>query len=101
MDTDSTDFIRNAIRHDSLCDAKGTYGRMACVECNIAELIVMTRYFPLLETRIVLRTVIFGAGVLAVLLVLAGAGMAAGATWIVDDDGGADFASIRTAEAAA
>ena len=39
----------------------------------------MTRYFPLLETRIVLRTMIFGAGVLAVLLVLACAGMAAGA----------------------
>ena len=39
----------------------------------------MTRYFPLLETRIVLRTVIFGAGVLAVLLVLACAGTAAGA----------------------
>jgi hypothetical protein len=39
---------------------------------------------------------VFGAGVLAVLL-LAGAG----ATWVADDDGGADFASIRTAEAAA
>jgi hypothetical protein len=39
----------------------------------------MTRYFPLLETHIVLRTMIFGAGVLAVLLVLACAGMAAGA----------------------
>ena len=24
-----------------------------------------------------------------------------GATWVVDDDGGADFASIRTAEVAA
>jgi hypothetical protein len=95
MDTDSTDFIRNAIRHDSLCDAKGTYGRIACVECNIAELIVMTRYFPLLETRIVLRTMIFGAGVLAVLLVLACAGTAAGATWGAGDDGSADFASIQ------
>jgi len=38
--------------------------------------------------------------VLAVLL-LACAGTAAGATWVVDDDGGADFTSIRTAEAAA
>jgi len=37
----------------------------------------MTRYF-LLETRIVLRTVIFGAGMLAVLLVLACTGTAAG-----------------------
>ena len=50
------------------------------MECNIAELIVMTRYFPLLETRIVLRTMIFGAGMLAV-LVLACAGTAAGATF--------------------
>jgi hypothetical protein len=57
----------------------------------------MTRYFPLLETRIVLRTVL-SAGVLAVLL--ACAGTAAGATWVVDDDGGADFVSIQ-AEAAA
>ncbi|MEA3324622.1 MAG: hypothetical protein U9Q37_05720 [Euryarchaeota archaeon] len=38
----------------------------------------MTRYFHLLETCIVLRSAIFGAGVLAVLL-LAGAGTAAGA----------------------
>jgi len=60
----------------------------------------MTRYFPLLETRIVLRTMIFGAGVLAVLM-LACAGTAAGATTgVVDDDGGADSASIQTAEAA-
>ena len=38
--------------------------------------------------------VIASVGVLTVLL----AGTAAGATWIVDDDGGADFASIRTAQ---
>ena len=46
----------------------------------IAESIVMTRYFHLLETRIVLRTMIFGAGVLAVPLACAGtaAGAAAG-----------------------
>ena len=50
---------------------------MACVGCNIAELIPMTRYSYLLETHIVLRTMIFGAGVLAVLL-LACAGTAAG-----------------------
>ena len=37
---------------------------IACVECNIAELIVITRYFPLLETRIVLRTMLI-AGALA------------------------------------
>jgi hypothetical protein len=38
----------------------------------------MIRYSPLLETRIVLRTMILSAGVLAVLLMLAGAGTAAG-----------------------
>ncbi len=42
MNTDSTDFIRNAISHDSLCDTKDTYGRIAYVECSIAELIVIT-----------------------------------------------------------
>ena len=68
------------------------------MECNIAELIVITRYFPLLETRIVLRTMIFGAGVLAVLLACAGA--AAGATWVVDNGGGADRMGMQTAEAA-
>ena len=46
----------------------------------------MTRRPPTTEIRIVLRT-IFSAGVLAVLLVLAGAGTAAGATGVVDDDG--------------
>ena len=51
------------------------------MECNIAKLIVMTRYFHLLETRIVLRTIL-SAGVFAV-LVLACAGMVAGATWDV------------------
>jgi len=59
----------------------------------------MTRQPPTTETHIVLRTIL-SAGVLAVLL-LAGAGTAAGATWIVDVGGGADLASIRTAEAAA
>jgi hypothetical protein len=101
MHTDSTDFIRNARRHDSLGDAKGTYGRIACVECNISELIVMTRYFPLIETHIVLRTML-SAGVLAVLLVLACAGTAAGATtWVVDDDGGAACVGMQIVEAAA
>ena len=59
------------------------YGR------NISELVIMTRRYPTTETRISLRTVL-SAGVLAVLLVLACAGTAAGATWVVDDDGGAD-----------
>ena len=56
--------------------------------CNTPELIVMKRRLPLTETCIVLRTIL-SAGVLAVLLVLACAGAAAGATWVVDDDGGA------------
>ena len=62
----------------------------------MAELIPMTRYSHLLETRTGLRMLIFGAGVLAVLLLAC-----AGATWVANDDGGADFASVRTAEAAA
>jgi len=40
---------------------------------------------------------IFGAGVLVLLL----AGTAAGATWVVDDDGDADFTSIQAAVDAA
>ncbi len=59
----------------------------------------MTRRPPTTETRSVLRTIL-SAGVLAVLL-LACAGTAAGATWAVDDDGGADFVNMQTAEAAA
>jgi len=58
----------------------------------------MTRRPPTTETHVVLRTIL-SAGVLAVLM-LACAGTAAGATWVVDDDGGADSAGIRTAEAA-
>ena len=50
---------------------------VARVECNIAELIVMIRYSPCSKHAIVLRTMIFGTGVLAVLL-LACAGTAAG-----------------------
>jgi len=60
----------------------------------------MIRYSYLLETRIVLRSAIFGAGMLAV-LVLACAGTAAGATtWVVDDDGGADYTAIQVVVAA-
>ena len=47
----------------------------------------MTRRPPTTEIRILLRTIL-SAGVLAV-LVLACAGTAAGATWVVDDDSGA------------
>jgi len=58
----------------------------------------MTRRPPTTEIRIVLRTIL-SAGVLAVLLVLACAGAAAGATWVVDDDGGAGCVGMQ-AEAA-
>ena len=59
----------------------------------------MKRRLPLTETRIVSR-MILSAGVLAVLLVLACAGAAAGATWVVDDDGGAGCVGMQIAEAA-
>ena len=48
----------------------------------------MTRRPPTTETRTVLRTIL-SAGVLVLLLVLACVGAGAGATWVVDDDGGA------------
>ena len=59
----------------------------------------MKRRLPLTETRISLWTIL-SAGVLAVLLVCAGA--AAGATWVVDDDGGAgaDYTTIQAEVAA-
>jgi len=60
----------------------------------------MTKHPLKTKTHIDLRTIL-SAGVLAV-LVLACAGTAAGATTgVADDDGGADSASIRAAEAAA
>jgi hypothetical protein len=58
----------------------------------------MKRRLPLTEIRILLRTIL-SAGVLAVLLACAGA--AAGATWVVDDDGGAGCVGMRAVEAAA
>ena len=60
----------------------------------------MTMRPPTTETRIVLRTIL-SAGVLAVLL--ACAGTAAGATWVVDDGGGAgvDYMTIQAAVDAA
>lgn len=58
MNADYTDFIHNAIRRDSLCDAKSTYGIVACVKYNIAELIIMARHPTTIEIRIALRTVL-------------------------------------------
>ena len=57
--------------------------------CNTPELIVMKGRLTMTEIRILLRAM-FSAGVLAV-LVLACAGMAAGAIWVVDDCGGAEY----------
>ena len=59
----------------------------------------MTRRPPTTEIRIDVRTIL-SAGVLTVLL-LACAGAAAGATWVVDDDGGADRMDVQVVEAAA
>jgi hypothetical protein len=61
----------------------------------------MKRRLPLTETRISLWTIL-SAGMLVV-LVLACAGAAAGATWVVDDGGGAgvDYTTIRVAVDAA
>jgi len=42
----------------------------------------------------------FSAGVLAVLLVLACAGAAPGGRWVVDDDGGAGCVGVQTVGAA-
>ena len=53
-----------------------------CEGCNTPERIIMTRHPPTTGTHVVLRTIL-SAGVLAVLLVLACAGAAAGAMWDV------------------
>ena len=100
MQSDACGFAgaRVAALHGDIRGAKGFYRGWLCVRCDISESIIMTMRPPTTETRSVLRTIL-SAGMLAV-LVLACA--AAGATWVVDDDdGGADSASIRTAEAAA
>jgi hypothetical protein len=57
----------------------------------------MIRHISVIDFCTVLRTMLI-AGVLAV-LVLVCAGTAAGATWVVDDDGGADYASMQEAAA--
>ena len=60
----------------------------------------MKRHASVIGSHTGLWTMILGAGVLAVLLVLACAGTAAGTTRVVDDDGGADRVGMQTAEAA-
>jgi len=67
--------------------------------CNALDVVVMKLYVCVIESYTDFRTIV-SAGVLAVLL-LACAGMAAGETWVVDDDGGVDFTSIQAAVDAA
>jgi hypothetical protein len=69
--------------------AEGFYRGGLCVRYDTSESIIMTMRPPTTGTHVVLRTIL-SAGVLAVLLVLACAGTAAGVTWVVDDGGGAD-----------
>ncbi len=90
---------RAAALHSDIRGGRKAFIGMGCVYgCNTSESIIMTRRPPTTEIRIVLRTIL-SAGVLAVLLVLACAGAAAGATWVVDDDGGAGCVGMQ-AEAA-
>jgi len=72
---------------------------LRCVINRIPDVAVMKRHDCVIGSRTGLRMMMFSAGVLAVLL--ACAGMAAGATWVVDDGGGADFVSIQAAVGAA
>ena len=57
------------------------------VRCNTLDVIVMNRHASVIGSHTGLWTMMLSAGVLAVLL--ACAGTAAGAAWVVDDDGGA------------
>ena len=72
--------------HSDIRGGKVFIGVGCVYGCNTSESIIMTRRSPTTEPRIVLRTILI-AGVLAVLL-LACAGTAAGATWVVATDGG-------------
>ena len=73
---------------------------LRCGLSDTLDVVVMKRYTSVIGSHTGLWTMMLSAGVLAV-LVLACAGAAAGATWVVDDDGGADRMRIETAEAAA
>ncbi|NOQ33562.1 MAG: hypothetical protein GQ567_05140, partial [Methanosarcinales archaeon] len=65
--------------------------------CNALDVVVMKLYVCVIESYTDLRTIV-SVGVLAVLL-LACAGMAAGETWVVGDDGGAgvNYTTIQDA----
>jgi len=66
---------------------------------NTLDVVVMKRHASVIGSHTGLWAMMLGAGVLAVLL-LACVGAAAGATYVVDDDGGADFENTQDAEAA-
>ena len=67
---------------------------LRCVLCTAPDVVVMKMHDSVIELRTGLRMTMFSAGVLAV-LVLACVGAAAGATWVVDDDGGAGYAGMQ------
>jgi hypothetical protein len=54
---------------------------LRCVFCTAPDVVVMKRHILMIELRTGLRMMMLSAGVLAVLLVLACAGTAAGAEW--------------------
>ena len=70
---------------------------LRCVLCITPDVVVMKMHDCVIGSHTGLRMMIVGAGVLAVLL-LACAGTAAGATWVVDDDGGVDHIDMQTVE---
>ena len=74
---------------------------LRCVLCTAPDVVVMKIHDSVIELRTGLRMMMLIAGVLAVLLVCAGT--AAGATWVVDDSGGAgvDYANMQAAVATA
>jgi len=67
---------------------------LRCVINRIPDVVVMKMHDRVIGSRTGLRMMMFGAGVLAVLLG-AFAGAASAKVWTVNDDGGADFASIQ------
>jgi hypothetical protein len=71
---------------------------LRCVVISILDVIAMKRHDYMIGSHTCLRAML-GAGVLAVLL-LARAGTAAGAMWVVDDGGGASCVCVRAKAAA-
>ena len=63
--------------------------------CNQSD-----NFRTVLPAKMCVRVLLISMLAAAAVLVLACAGTAAGATWAVDDDGGADRVGMRTVEAA-